>query len=74
MTEGRLMTTRQVAEWLSVAPHTVSGWAKSGRVPAIRVSNRWRFDREALEVALKPADPWARSPRSRARLTGRKAS
>lgn len=67
----RLSTTREIAEWLHLAPHTVSTWAKTGRVPAIRVGKQWRFDREALEAALKPADPWARSPRSRARLARR---
>jgi excisionase family DNA binding protein len=71
MSSDRLMTTSEVAQWLRLGTNTVSNRAKTGRWPAIRVGREWRFDREALEAALKPADPWARSPRSRARLSRR---
>lgn len=66
---SQMLTTRQVAERLNVAPSTVSAHAGSGDIPgAAKVFGRWRFDEQWLEawIASKAArDPWAAPPRSR---------
>jgi excisionase family DNA binding protein len=41
---GRLLTVRQVAEVLSVAPFTVYRLAKGGELRHVRVSNALRFE------------------------------
>ena len=52
MTE--LQTAVQLAERLKVRPSTVREWAKSGRIPEIRISPKVRrFDPTEVETALR---------------------
>jgi len=46
---GRIMTVSQVADYLSLDPQTVSRKAQSGQLPAFKVGNRWRFDRDDID-------------------------
>ena len=46
---GRIMTVNQVADYLSLDPQTVSRKAQSGQLPAFKVGNRWRFDRDDID-------------------------
>jgi excisionase family DNA binding protein len=51
---GELMTAEELAERLAVSPRTVIEWAKSGRIPEVRASERIRrFDYEDVVAALK---------------------
>ena len=51
---GRLVTTREVAEWLGVSPKTVLVWTGAGKLPGFRMpSGALRFDREELERWLE---------------------
>jgi excisionase family DNA binding protein len=43
------MTVNEVADYLSLDPQTVSRKAQSGQLPAFKVGNRWRFDREDID-------------------------
>lgn len=43
------MTVSEVARYLSLDPQTVSRKAQSGHLPAFKVGNRWRFDREDID-------------------------
>lgn len=47
-----LLTARDVQELLNVDRTTVYRMAKSGKLPAVRVGNQWRFPRKALEAWL----------------------
>ena len=52
MTE--LLTAAQLAERLKVRPSTVREWAKTGRIPEIRISAKVRrFDPAEVEAALR---------------------
>ncbi|GAB4202182.1 MAG: hypothetical protein OHK0013_15110 [Sandaracinaceae bacterium] len=41
--DARLLTKREVARWLKIAPQTVVRMARRGDLPGRRVGNRWRF-------------------------------
>lgn len=50
----RLLTTREVAELLAVAPERVLRRVRAGELPAIRIaSNALRFREEAIEAHLE---------------------
>lgn len=46
-------TAREVAEMLKVHERTISRWIKDGRLPAIRLGNRYRISRQDLEKFLQ---------------------
>lgn len=48
-----LMTVKQVAEMLCIAEQTCYKWARSGRLPAIKVGYLLRFDPAAIERWLE---------------------
>ena len=50
----KLLTTEELADRLAVSSRTVVEWAKSGRIPQVRASQRVRrFDYEDVVGALK---------------------
>lgn len=51
------LTAREAAELLpTVGALTVQRWARTGRVPAVRLPNgRWLFRRSDVEALLAPA-------------------
>ena len=48
-----LLTTREVASLFRVCRATVHDWSTKGRLPAIRVNRRLRFDRAQLLGLIK---------------------
>lgn len=50
--EGPWMTIEELARYLEVEPATVGQWAQSGRLPAQRDGDGWRFDRTRIEAWL----------------------
>jgi excisionase family DNA binding protein len=49
-----LVTTRELAAVLGVTTDTIRGWARSGRIPCLRVGQKTlRFDREAVLAAIR---------------------
>ena len=46
------MTIEELARYLEVDAGTVIQWAESGRLPAQRENNQWRFDRAKIEEWL----------------------
>jgi excisionase family DNA binding protein len=50
---GRLLTTREVAERLGVMPETILRWIDARGLPALRLTSRaLRYDEEALDAWL----------------------
>ena len=49
MTMNKLITVKEVAEYLSVKPVTVRRKAKSGEIPSIKIGNRLRFDKQQID-------------------------
>lgn len=51
--EDRLMTAKEVAQYLRLDEHTVYRMARRGEIPAYKVAGKWRFRRGALEQWLE---------------------
>jgi excisionase family DNA binding protein len=51
-----LLTKTQLAARLSVAPRTVQAWARSGKIPAVKITAKVvRFDWQAVVAAIRGA-------------------
>jgi excisionase family DNA binding protein len=51
-----MMTVREVADFLRLAPSTVYKLAQNGQIPAHKVGRGWRFSRSALTHWLHDGD------------------
>ena len=49
----RLWTITQVAEYLNVDKFTIYRLIASGKLPAFKVGNQWRFKKRLIEKWLK---------------------
>jgi len=49
---AELLTTKQLQQILKVDRTTIYRMAESGRIPAIKVGNQWRFSRQQIEAWL----------------------
>jgi excisionase family DNA binding protein len=55
---GELLTAAELGDRLAVSARTIREWARSGRIPEVRASQRVRrFDYEAVVAALKSKGP-----------------
>ncbi|HDK26745.1 MAG TPA: DNA-binding protein [Candidatus Atribacteria bacterium] len=50
---GNYLTAKQVAEYLQVKPLTVYQWARTNKIPAIKIGRIWRFNKEVIDDFLK---------------------
>ena len=50
------MTAEEVARYLKLNKITVYKYAQQGRIPGIKIGNRWRFDREKIEELVRKAE------------------
>jgi excisionase family DNA binding protein len=62
-----VMTVREVAEYLKVAPSTVYRLARQGEVPGRKIGGAWRFSRRTIDAWIDrqgnyPLTPEQRSP------------
>lgn len=48
-----LMTLEEVAAYLRLSKDTVYRMAQTGKIPASKVGNQWRFRREEVEAWLE---------------------
>ena len=46
---AEIMTTKELAKYLQLHEITIIKYAKTGKIPAIRVGGVWRFDKEAID-------------------------
>lgn len=53
-TDDELLTSSEVADRFRVSLTTVTRWARTGEVPAIRIGKVLRFRRSDIEQALTP--------------------
>jgi len=49
----RLMTVRDMAEYLNFTETTIRSMAKGGELPGFKIGHRWRFKREEVEMWLQ---------------------
>lgn len=47
--ENKIMTVKQVAEYLQMDEHTIYKLARSGQVPAIKIAGQWRFKKDVID-------------------------
>ena len=46
---AKIMTTKEVADYLRLHEITICKYAAEGTIPAVRVGGVWRFDKEAID-------------------------
>jgi excisionase family DNA binding protein len=46
---AQIMTTKEAAKYLRVHEITILKYAEAGKIPAVRIGSRWRFDKEAID-------------------------
>ena len=49
----KLMTVKEVAEYLQFDEHTIYRMARKGEIPAFKIARQWRFKRDLIEKWLK---------------------
>ena len=49
----RLMTIKELAEYLQLEEHTIYKMARKGEIPAYKVAGQWRFKKEIIEEWLE---------------------
>ncbi len=47
------LTAKQVAKYLQVKPLTVYQWARSNKIPAVKIGRIWRFKKEIIDNFLE---------------------
>jgi len=56
-----LVTVQEVADYLKMSTQTIYRFAQQGRIPALKVGNRWRFRPADIETWLQHQDDRAPS-------------
>ncbi len=44
-----VLTLREVANYLNVHPDTIRRHIKRGEIPAFKIGNTWRFNKESID-------------------------
>ncbi len=58
----KIMTTREVANYLRLSPQTVQKLARKGILPGAKLEGVWRFHRQAIEAVVLSGRPLTRPP------------
>ena len=48
-----ILTLQELSEYLKIAERTLYGYARTGRIPAIKIGSGWRFRRRDIEEWLE---------------------
>jgi excisionase family DNA binding protein len=46
---AEIMTTKEVEKYLRLHEISILKYAGGGKIPAVRIGSRWRFDKEAID-------------------------
>jgi len=46
---AKIMTTKEIANYLRLHTLTINKLSKEGKVPAIRIGRVWRFDKDIID-------------------------
>ena len=52
LADNRPMTTKELAQYLSLNPRTIHEWKALGKIPFLKFGTRIRYDLEAVKEAL----------------------
>jgi len=47
------LTAKQIAKYLQVKPLTVYQWARTNKIPAVKIGRIWRFKKEVIDSFLE---------------------
>jgi excisionase family DNA binding protein len=47
---AKIMTTKEIANYLRLHTLTINKLSKEGKVPAIRIGRVWRFDKDVIDA------------------------
>ncbi len=50
---AKLLTTKELAEYLKLTAVTIYKYAKEGKIPGIKVGSRWRFDKDQIDELMR---------------------
>ncbi len=50
---GKILTTKELAEYLKLTEVTIYKYATMGKIPGFKIGSRWRFDKEQIDELLK---------------------
>lgn len=50
---AQIMTTKEVAKYLRLHEISILKYASEGKIPAVRIGSRWRFDKEAIDKWIR---------------------
>ena len=53
MTEERLLTAKEVAEWLGIDERTVTNMAARGELSGAKIARKWRFARADVQAYIE---------------------
>ncbi|OVE82632.1 hypothetical protein BVY03_00545 [bacterium K02(2017)] len=47
-----LLTLKEISEWLKISPQTLYKMLERGELPAIKINNKWRFEKKKIQEWL----------------------
>ena len=50
---GKILTTKELAEYLKLTEVTIYKYANEGKIPGFKIGSRWRFDKDQIDDLLK---------------------
>ena len=50
---GKILTTKELAEYLKLTEVTIYKYANEGKIPGFKIGSRWRFDKDKIDDLLK---------------------
>lgn len=50
---GKILTTKELAEYLKLTEVTIYKYANEGKIPGFKIGSRWRFDKDQIDSFLK---------------------
>ena len=51
--EETILTVRQVARYLKMSQASIYKLVRQGKIPAVRILNKWRFDKREIDRIFK---------------------
>jgi PTS system nitrogen regulatory IIA component len=70
MTDERLMSIKEVAEYLQVDMSTLYLWSQRGQIPAMKVGKMWRYRRSEIDAWLDQSRNHPAKDEATSRRTG----
>ena len=50
---GKILTTKELAEYLQLTEVTVCKYATEGKIPGMKIGSRWRFEKDKIDDLLQ---------------------